>query len=58
MKQQLQDNGLDNPNLWTKEDDDYLWLNFMKKSDEELESELKVKPKSAIYEKKKIFGFN
>jgi hypothetical protein len=55
-EQQLQDNSLDNPNLWTQEDDNFLWLNFMKKSDEELESELKVKSKSAILKRRKYLG--
>jgi len=56
QKEEVQDNELDNPNRWTKEEDDYLIQNLLKKTDEEMEAELKVKSKSVILKRRKYLG--
>ena len=56
QKEEAQDSGIDSPNFWTKEDDEYLCQNFMEKTDQELESDLKVKSKSAIMKRRKYLG--
>jgi hypothetical protein len=44
--------GSASPKLWTKEEDDYLVSNFLRKSDAEMEAELKIKTRASIQKRR------
>jgi hypothetical protein len=48
--------GAVSPNIWTKDEDDYLSKFFSKKTDQELELDLKLKSKSAIQKRRNYLG--
>lgn len=55
-RNEIKDEGLSNPKLWSKAEDDYLEDNFLKKSDAELESELDSKTKASIQKRRQYLG--